>query len=402
MRAAEPLKRYYFKEGVASVIPVKVTNKSDKAERVEFEVYFTQSADENFRYTCEIPANSVDLLVEIPVKFKDVEKIEVGNFTLTGQFENGETFRAGVDRSYEYVAEDIDVFMVDTMNAGYSDEGAWMDMDYWFDKYGRYTRLSKDRVPGSSTYTPQFLPDGKYKVILGGNYNTINDPAAEYTVNCGNESEKVTINQQGAYRAAEWELGEFDFKNGEDNFVKYTRTNYKSEAVACGVGAYVIFERIGTTDAERLQIKADYIKWRDSDKTMELDTDEVILSAVRDAENNGSTARVDATLVDGRQCIELTNGYALLHFKTTLSDGVYKVYNRVNISNKFAKKMYMYISGSKDFKTVEYDITKGKSGWQFMGTMEFDSSKPAEVWISKFIGDSGRAIADEIKFVKIK
>ena len=395
--------RYRYKEGIESTIPVKVANNTDKAADVHFEVSFSASHDEDFKWKTTVPANVKDYIVNIPVTFKSVDRVEVGEILITGVFPSGDVLRAGVGVSYQYVAEDLDCTMVDTESDGYVENGIWCDMDYWYDKYGRYTRIAKNTGPSYCIYEPEFMPSGEYKVVVGGNYNSYNDPEAHFTVHQGDKVDEVIINQKGNYKEAEWELGTFTFDETKNNFVKYTRTNYEKEASCSGVGAYVYFERQNTTGDELAAFKQQYIEHMSnpSEPVIE-DSDIIILNPTEHSENYNSTTKVDSyTLPDGRIAQHMSNHYSRLHFERLLKTGTYEVFIRKNVSPQYSEKMRVSLAHDGGTENIIYSLQEGKSGWMSLGTYKFTDKEPAELLFAREAGAEGLPLVDEVKFVRV-
>ncbi len=395
--------RYRYKEGIESTIPVKVANNTDKDADVCFEVTFSASHDEDFKWKTTVPANVKDYIVNIPVMFKSVDRVEVGEILITGVFPSGDVLRAGVGVSYQYVAEDLDCTMVDTESDGYAENGIWCTMDYMYDIFGRYIRMAKNTGPSYCIYKPDFMPSGEYKVVLGGTYTTYNDAQATFTVHRGDEVNEVVINQKGSTLPSEWDLGTYTFDESKDNFVKYTRRDYSKEAANSGIGAYVFFERLNTTPDELAAIKAQYIEHMSAPKESNVDErDVIILNANEHAENYNSSTRVDSiTLPDGRIAQHMSNHYSRLHFEKLLKTGTYEVYIRKNVSGDYCNKMRVSLAHDGGTENIIYSLQEGKSGWMSLGTYKFTDKEPAELLFAREAGAEGKPIVDEVKFVRI-
>ena len=396
--------RYRYKEGIEGVIPVKVTNRTNEETEVIFEVNFTASKDENFTYKTTVPANVNEHIVNIPVTFDSVDRIEVGEIVITGVFQSGDLLRAGCDLSYEYVAEDVDIVMVDTESDGYIENGIWNTMDYMYDKYGRYIRMAKNTGPSYCIYRPENLASGEYKVVIGAYNTTYGDPEAHFSVHRGDEVEEIIINQKGSSNVgAEWELGTFTFDESKDNFIKYTRTNYEKEASCCGISGYVYFERLNSTDAELKQLKERYKEYMSTPKEKVLDdSDVVILNPTEHSENYNSSTRVDSyTLPDGRIVQHISNHYSRLHLEKLLKTGNYEVFIRKNVSPKYSEKMRVSLAHDGGTENIIYSLREGKSGWMSLGTYRFTEDEPAELLFAREAGAEGLPLVDEVKFVRI-
>lgn len=404
LKAYKPYNRYRFKEGITGNVPAKVTNNTSEPIYVDFSVQFSTQPTKDYKYTALIPANTEEYVVNIPVTIENVNKIEVGSIMVIGQFETGEVIRAGVDASYQYVAEVIDCFMVDTESDGYEEQGIWCSESWRYDIYGRPARMAKNTNRASCSYTPNFLPDGDYKIILGGCYSPYNDEKAFYELFMGDDKEEFVINQKGTEVGAEWELGVFTLKGDEKNYIKYTRRDYSKEAANSGIGAYVCFERQNSTPEEIESIKRAYIEHMSIDKVNKgREEDVIILHPSDDSESFSSTTRMDPVILkNGRECEKLTNGYTRLHFEELLSDGIYEVFIYKNVSKSYADKMDLVLVHADGTLSCKYSLREGNEGWHSVGTFRFSSDAPAEVLISKNLLAHGTGIVDDVKFVRIK